>query len=248
MAAKAEVRNDISIFYDPATHERLKPFAPIVYEDDFIGAGAVVIPAAGSAESGADWVKKIVGTGTSAAAGIANAVNGKIRSFITAESEKAEASVYHGDQRNFTVGQGLVAEFGGVTVPILPTGTARVVFGLAGTWADDPMSMARSIWFRVGTNGTLTAESDDGVADTSQDTGVRIGTGGTAIFRIDTSNTGTILFYMNGTDITPSGTSFPYTGSAGNAQMQPFFGCYKSGGTHTAELHVDYTRLWQKRS
>lgn len=247
MAAKAEVRNNISAFYDPSTHERLAPFAPIVYEDDFVGAGSVTIPAAGSAESGCDWVKKIVGTGTSAAAGIANAVNGKIRCFITAESEKAEASVYHGDQRNFVLGSGLVMEIA-ATVPILPTGTARVVFGLAGTWADDPMSMARSIWFRVGTNGTLIAESDDGVADTSQDTGVRIGTGGTSIFRIDTSNLGTILFYMDGTDITPSGTSFPYTGSAGNAQVQPFFGCYKSGGTHTAELHVDYTRLWQKRT
>ena len=31
------------------------------YNEDFCGAGKVVIPAAGSAESGMDWVKSITG-------------------------------------------------------------------------------------------------------------------------------------------------------------------------------------------
>lgn len=247
MAAKGEFRNNQSGYYDPATQERMFTLAPIFKQQDFLDAGQVVIPAAGSPESGMDYVKKIVGTGTSAAAGIANAINGVVRTFITAESEKAEASVYANDQRNWTLGQGLVFETRAV-VPILPTGTARVVFGLAGTWADDFMSMARSVWFRVGTNGTLIAESDDAVTDISADTGVRISTTGTNIFRIDTSVLGAIRFYMNGTDVTPTGTAFAYTGSGANAQVQPFFGCYKTGGAHTAELHVDYTRLWQNRS
>lgn len=250
MAVKAEVRNGVSTFFDPNTQERIAPFAPVHSYDDFMGPGYTTLPLMGTAESGMAWVRKLQGTGTTAPASvgaIANSINGQIRLTIGAEAEKAEASMHQNDQRSYTLGQGLVMEMK-ITPTVLPTGTARMVFGLAGTWADDPMTLQRSVWFRVGTNGTLFAESDDNVADTSADTGVRLGTAGTSIFRIDTTNLGTILFYMDGADITPAGTSFPYTGSGANAQVQPFFGVYKNGSTTVATLDVDYSRLWQKRS
>jgi hypothetical protein len=48
------------------------------YRDDFLGAGSAVIPAAGSAESGVDWVKKIVGAAPPTVGALANAVGGQI--------------------------------------------------------------------------------------------------------------------------------------------------------------------------
>jgi hypothetical protein len=48
-------------FFDNVTYETTGVMAPVFYSDDFLGAGKLVVPAAGSAESGMDWVKKIVG-------------------------------------------------------------------------------------------------------------------------------------------------------------------------------------------
>lgn len=250
MPIKAEVRGAQSWYYDTVTQERVAGFLPVSFYDDFIGPALTTPPLMGTAEAGVPWVRKLQGTGTTAPAAVGNtgnSINGLVRCTIGTEAEKAEATLHQNDARSWTLGQGVVMEMK-VTPTVLPTGTARLIFGLAGTWKDDPMALERSVWFRVGTNGTLFAESDDNVTDTSGDTGIRLGTADTAIYRIDTTSLGTIRFYKDGADITPTGTSFPYTGSSANAQMQPYFSVYKSGSTTVATLDVDYCRLWQKRS
>ncbi len=228
------------------TRERLLVFAPVAFADDFIGAGAVVIPAAGSPESSTPGVKKIVGAGPPTVAGIANAVNGRVRCALEVTSEKQDAALYHNDQRNWTLGQGLEIECG-ITISTLPTGSGRIVFGLAGTWADGPDAMARSIWFQLKPGGTLFAEVDDDVTDTSADTGIRITAGEDALFGINCRDLANIRFTKNGTSVTPEGTRFVYTGSGANAQMQPYFSVYKATGTGVGAVDIDFAKLWQRR-
>ncbi|MBA7707637.1 hypothetical protein ES703_116513 [subsurface metagenome] len=108
------------VFYDGVTFETLKAMFPVVFYDDFLGAGKVVIPAAAAAESGMPWVKKIVTTlGTVTVAGVANAASGVIQAVLDGtQSEEQEAILYHHDQRNFDVSKGLIRS--ACSLPMLP--------------------------------------------------------------------------------------------------------------------------------
>jgi hypothetical protein len=92
----------------------------VQYYDDFIGAGNVVIPAAGSAESGMDWVSKIVGAAPPTVGGKADVHGGAVECALTADSQKQDAGLYHNDQRNFDVRKKAVIDVR-FKVSVLPT-------------------------------------------------------------------------------------------------------------------------------
>src|SRR5438105_388853 len=98
MSTKAHYRNNILTFFESVTQERLLKLAPVSYAEEFLGAGKVVIPAAGSAESGMDWTKKIVGAAPPTVTGVANAAGGVIACTLTSASQKQDAAFYHDDQ------------------------------------------------------------------------------------------------------------------------------------------------------
>jgi len=86
-------------FYDRSTFETVHVNAPVFQAWDFMAPGSTVVPAAGSAESGCMWVKKIVGAAPPTVGQVADAQNGVVRCAQTATSEKQNADLYWGDER-----------------------------------------------------------------------------------------------------------------------------------------------------
>jgi len=234
------------VFYDGVTFETLKAMFPVVYHDDFLGAGKVVVPAAGSAESGMDWVKKIVGAGPPTVAGAANAASGVVQCALTVDDQEQEALLYHDDQRNFDVSKGLIFE-ARVKVSVLPTLLAEAVFGLAVAYVKGPDNPAYRIYFTADGSGELFCESDDNATPLSVTSGVTLLATDWAILRIDMTAVTGLKFFINGARVAAA-TTFPYAATGANAILQPYIGLYKSGGAGLGTVQVDYVKMWQNRT
>ena len=246
MSTKAKWVNGILKFYDSVTYEEAHPMAPLVFCDDFLGASTVV-PAAGSAESGMSWVKKIVGAAPPTVAGVADAVNGQIQCALTSADQKQDAGLYFGDQRNFSLEQGLVWE-ARVAFSVLPTLLAEAVFGMIGDWADGPDAITYSAFFSADGSGAITCETDDNATDSGAiASGVTVIASAWHIYRIDFTSVTDIRFYIDGVHVA-TGTTFAYAATGANAILQPYLGLYKASGAGVGTMEIDYVRLMQKRS
>jgi hypothetical protein len=245
MPTKSKYKNGILEFYDSTTQERVAPFAPVLFYDDFLSANTVV-PAAGSSESGMHWVKKIVGSAPPTVAGVADGANGIVACTLTSASEKQDAALYFDDQRNFVLTQGCVFE-ARVKLAVLPTSNAELVWGLVGDWADGADAITYSAFFTADGSGEVICEMDDNATDASATSGVTLTANDWAVCRIDFSDINNVLFFINGNHVATS-TTFAYAATGANATLQPFFQAYKASGTGVGTLQVDYVRVWQKRS
>jgi hypothetical protein len=224
MTTKARWRNNMLEFYDSSTQERTAPVgAPVVFYDDFLGAGKAVIPVGGSAESGMAWAQKIVGAAPPTVAGVADAANGVVACTLTADVQAQTAALYMDDQRQFSLEQGLVFECR-VKISVLPTLVAECVWGLAGDYNAVPDTVDRS--------------TTSGVTATAAQW---------KIYRIDATTVGDVLYYIDGVHVA-TGTTFAYAATGANAILQPFFSCYKASGAGLGTLQIDYVRIWQQRS
>jgi hypothetical protein len=244
MSTKSRYHNQLLEFYESTTHERVAPFAPVVFADDFLGADTV-IPAAGSPESGTKWCKKIV-SANATIAGVADEVNGAVKCALTADSEKQDAILYFNDELQFSVVQGLVFE-ARVKVTTLPTGNGEAVWGVGSAWADGPDGVTYSAFFTADGSGEIICEADDNATDSSATSGVTVTNAQWKIYRIDFSNVADIKYYIDGAEVAAA-TTFPWAASAANSKVQPYIGVYKASGTGVGDITVDYVRLWQKRS
>lgn len=217
----------------------------IHFDDDFLGAGKVVIPAAGSAESGAPWVKRIVGAAPPTVAGVADYAGGGVACTLTADSQAQTAGLDWGDQRGIPVDKGGIADFW-VEFDVLETSGAYAVFGLGGDYAANPNTIARSLTIKSAA-GSIFVGADDAVTDSEVDTGIDVDAGDTAWFRIDFRNPADIKFFMNG-DILAPATTHNFTVTGANAVMQPFVNVYKASGTGVGTLVIDRVAISCGRS
>jgi len=233
-------------FFDGVTQETVAPFYPLVFMDDFVGAD-LVIPAAASEESGCHWSKKIVGAAPPTVAGVANAANGVMACTLTSASQKQDAGLYFGDQRNFSVEQGCIFE-ARVKLSVLPTLVAEAVIGLYGDWADGPDAISESIAFDADGSGAITCGTDDDTTDSGQiSTGVTATNAQWKIYRIDMTDVTNVLFFIDGVGVA-TGTTFAYAATGANAILQPYLGLYKASGAGVGTMQVDYVKIWQNRS
>ena len=232
------------VFYDGVTFETLKAMFPVCYYDDFLGAGKVTIPAAGSPAGGLDWVKKIVATAT--VAGAANAASGVVQCALTTASAEEEGILYHDDQRNFDISKGLIFETR-VKVSVLPTGIAEAVFGVAVAYVKGPDNPAYRVYFTVDGSGLLYCESDDAATPLSVTSGVTLLATDWAILRIDATAVTGLKFFVNGVRVAAA-TTFPYAATGANAIVQPYFGVYKASGSDVCTIDIDYVKMWQNRT
>lgn len=246
-SVQAQYRKGVAEFFDHDTTERVIVGAQVVFKDDFIGGYQSIGTSgqAGAGTNGAPWTKLIQGTGSVAA--VSAVPNGKVGCALTATSEKQEGTLYMDNQRAFRVDQGLVFE-AVVTESVLPTGTAVSTIGVAGTYVDNPDAVARSCWFKINTGGTVYAECDDNVTDFSAATTLVLGTADVAELLIDMTDVTNIRFYGNGSDITPTGTTYAFAATGTDAAVQPWASTYKASGTGIATMQVDKIQLWQRRS
>jgi hypothetical protein len=231
-------------FFDRDTKETLFWQYPVQFYDDFITA-SLVIPAAGSAESGCHWTSKITGAAPPTLAGVADGVNGLIAATLTSASQAQEAALYMNDELLFSIAQGAIYE-ARVMILTAPTLNSVLSFGLHGAYA------AGGSNYRVGFEVTsadleVVCESDDAITDIPGDSGVTLVVGTYNIFRIDCTNQADIKFFIDDVPVA-TGTTFANAASAANSDCQPYFGLYKASGAGLGVAKIDYVRVWQERS
>jgi hypothetical protein len=231
-------------FRDRDTKESIIWEYPLAFYDDFIGS-SLVVPAAGSAESGANWVKKITGAAPPTLAGVADGVNGLVKSTLTSASQAQDAAMYMNDELMFSIAQGAIVEMR-VVVDVAPTGNAVLSFGLQGAYAAGGSNF-RAGFEVIATNLLALCEVDDNATDTSASSGVTLVVGTYNIFRIDATTQTDIKFFIDDVPVATS-TTFASAASAANSKMQPYFGLYKASGTGVGTATIDYVKVWQERS
>ena len=240
-------RNGVLTFFDSVSFEEMLPVAPLVFADDFLGAGSVVVPAGGSAETGNPWAKKIVGAAPPTVAGVADAANGVMQCAMTSSSQAQTATLYHDDQRGFSVEQGLVFECR-AKLSVLPTLVGEIQFGLIGNYNAVPDSVAESIVFDADGSGLINCATDDATTDSGPiSSGVTATAAQWKVYRIDMVDVTNVLFFIDGVGVA-TGTTFAYAATGANAILQPGFQCYKASGAGLGDIQVDYVRIWSKRS
>jgi len=233
------------VFYDNSTFETLHAQFPIYFYDDFLGAD-LVIPAFGSDESGCKWVyKDVSAAGSPTCAVKADTVNGVVELDLDNQAEIQTVELNFDDQLVFSWAQGLIFE-ARVTMSVLPTGAAaRGVFGVGSAHVTG--GNAHRMGFEILTAGTINAEEDDAVTDTSADTGITAVASTYNIFRIDATTKTNVKFYIDGVRVCAS-TTFNNASSTANSKCQPYFGVVKTADAAQATMLVDYVKIWQNRS
>jgi hypothetical protein len=231
-------------YYESTTQETDFIIAPCTFTDDFLGAD-LAVPAAGSAESGVKWVKKIVGSGPPTVAKVASTIGGVMACTLESTSQKQDAMIYMNDQREFSLEKKLIFE-ARVKPSVLPTGVAELQVGLVGDWIDGIDNATYSAFFTFDGSGEIFCEVDDNATDQSATSGVTLTATDWAILRIDFSDLTNILFYVNGNRVASS-TTFVYAATGANATLQPFAQAYKASGTDVGTLLVDAIRIAQTR-
>lgn len=245
MTTRSRYRAGVLEFYDDQTHERVRPLAPLVFEEDFIGYQAML------SESGSAgrWLAATVETGGSPVSDLkADGENGQFRIALDNTSEAQDAYLYMGDQRNFNVKSHLVIEIRAI-VTIVPTTGVACVLGLAGNHNADKDTITEGAWFRMQASGAILAESDD-TTNNNDDVATGITATATDAFtlRIDFTDLSDVKFYINGARVA-SGTTFDMSNlTDAEGLMQPYFSLDKATGTGVGTIDIDYVRIWSKRT
>lgn len=234
-------------YFDTPTHERFPVLAPLVFNDDFVGAGWIAIPAAGSAENGVSWAKKIVGAAPPTVAGVANGVGGQIACTLTSTSEKQDAVLYWNDSKGLDVTKGVMFETR-VQLSVLPSAAGvQAVWGLASSWIDGPDNNTCYMEFGATASGLVNVRSFDGTTTVLASSGVTLLTTDWATCRIEADNLADVKFFINGNQVSTTGqVNFAATGAL--AVLQPYIAAYKPSGTGVGTLTADYARAWMNRS
>ncbi len=224
---------------DSNTQETLVRYNPLVFEDDFVGAGHTAgVPAAGSPSAGYPWVKKIVGAAPPTVAISANGAGGIMQLALAATSEKEDAALYMNDQLTFDVTKNLVFECR-AAMHVLPSAAAvEMVWGLQSAWIDGPDNASEYLRFQALASGLVNCQSFDGTTTVSKSSGLTLVADAYHLFRIDAANVADIAFYIDGVRVNAVGSiGFAATGSS--AVLQAYASCYKASGTGTGTLNLD---------
>jgi hypothetical protein len=239
-------------FDDAQQHETVFVNAPLLFAEDFIGAGhSSGIPSSGAPAVGYPWVKKIVGAAPPTVALITNAAGGVVTCALTSASEKQDAAIYWND--NFAVDMTKKAGFEiRAALQVTPNAAGvQMVLGFQSAWVDGPDAATFYLSFGCTANGNLIIRSKDGVTTSSI---VAAPVGGAQIvldtnyhiFRIDVTEPTDVGFYLDGVRVNAAGSiKFAATGS--NAVLQPYTSVYKAAGAGVASLAIDKIDVWAGR-
>lgn len=235
-STKARFHNGVLEYYDSETHERVDRFAPVKFEDDFLGDAI-----------GALWtVVDVSSAGDTAPLLVADGFNGILRMPLDVTSEAQESGLTWGDQRPLVLNQGLIFE-ARMRLNVLPTLLSEAVWGLASDKNAVADSVATGLWFKADGGGAIVAETDDGTINNDDvATGITVVADEYAIYRIDCTTPADIHFYINGNRVA-SGTTFDASTDP-DVALQPYLHIAKASGAGLGVLDCDYLRVWQRRS
>lgn len=237
-STKAKWQNNLLHFFDSTTFETVRPVAPVLFEDDFLGAALdthkwTAIDALGATEA------------------IATGENGVCALTLTNAVEVQKAGLYCADMLGIVLDHKPIfeARLRFTTVPAEATKMTAVV-GLASADAADIDNITHSAWFRWDgdTVGLITCETDEGTAhETSKvTTGLTIVVNVWHIFKIDMSDPTSVKFYYDGVRVC-AGTTFNMHTDATQG-FQPYIRLDKAADAgDLGVMEVDYVRVWSAR-
>lgn len=211
-----------------------------IFTEDFVSADGTI---ATTATAGIRWVRTMLNNG--AVSYPNDLVGGVMQMALTAASEKQEASIHFGGQRQFSLERDAIFE-ARVKLTVLPTGLAQAFFGLAGDWADGPDTIQQSAWFAFSASGEALCQCDDNSTDTSATSGITLTADTWRLFRIDATDRTNIKFHIDGVRVA-SGTTFSFAATGANAVLQPYLGVYKASGTGVGTAQVDWIKIYNDR-
>lgn len=184
---------------------------------------------------------------------VAESPNGVVAIILDADDNAEVGALYFGDQRPFSIKQGLVFE-ARVTFHVLPTtGTEDVqaVIGLAADHNTDLDAITTNAWFKVesAAQTALLYESDDTTTDDDDnDAGVTLVADTYNVFKIDCTDISKVQFSVDGVIVGETDMSDL---TDGEAMVQPYFNVSKavsSNNTGTGTMYIDYVCLSQNRT
>lgn len=247
MTTRSKYRGGVLRFFDDAqAYETVHQMNSLAWRDDFIGAGSVAIPAAGSPGNGVDWVKKLVGAGTPVVAGVANAGGGVMGCALDATSEKQEATLYWNDSRALDVTKGMVVEWRAKLAVLPSLSGVQAVLGLSAAWIDGPDNATSYLEFGANGSGLINCRSQDGTTQSNISSGTTVLATDWHVYRIDAVDLTDIRFYIDGTQVSATkAIAFAATGTA--AVLQPYASVYKPSGAGVATWQLDYVKAWMNR-
>lgn len=229
------------VFYDGVSFETLMSTYPLQYVEDFLG-----VAGGGPFDGTTGW--NVVDVGNATEAIVADSSNGQFLLHLAADNEAEDAVLYHGDNKTFDVGNGLIFE-ARVNMAVAPGTGVKAVFGMAGDHNLDKDSVTEHAWFSFAASMAALVETDDTTNDNDD-----IATGHTAvagtydIYRIDFTDLTDVKFFINGNRVA-TGTTFDMSNlSASEQQMQPYFSLDKASGTGLGDINIDYVKIFSNRS
>lgn len=237
-ATKAKWRGNQLAFYDGTTHETVKPIAPVVLYDDFLG----------TVLNTDIWTDLDLNSATTTAPALS-----LFNCAIGAVNENAAAGIYGKDDKPWNIDKGLIFE-ARLNFAVAPSGTAEVHVGVindsygAGSMcvaaADEQVKYCLFVF-----DGSLVAKiyADDGTAENRNvATGVTISGTSYTVLRIDFTNSADVKFYIDGVAVATT-TTFKMN-TAANLTVQPWIMVYKAndaGTNATGTFNLDYVKIWQ---
>ena len=231
------------VWYDDETFETLENTYPLQFYDDFLGV------AGGSAFGTTETWNVVVTAGADTSEIIGDSANGLFRLHIHATGEDEDAVLYHGDNRNFDMSNGVIFE-ACLTMTTLPTLGTRGVVGMAGNTAADKDALLESAWFKWSGSGAVLVETDDTENETSNvATGVTCVAGTYNIYRIDFTTLADTKFFIDGVRVCDS-TTFDMSALAGaELILQPYFSFDKATPNEgVGDMDIDYVKILSNRS
>ena len=239
---KSKWRGGQLAFYDGTTYETVLPLAPVLLEDDFLGTAI-------NADIWTDLDLNSATT-TAPAASIFKCEIGQM-------NENAAAGLYGRDDKPWNIDKGLIFE-ARLAVVTAPTLTTEIGLGMmndsygAGSQrfmlADEVAKYAFFGLYTTSGAGLIPIiRTDDGTADSGIiSTGKTLTLGTYYTFKIDFTNSASVLFFIDGVQMAPA-TTFKMN-TAANLLTQPWIMVYKASDATTAaagEFNLDYVRIWQ---
>jgi len=236
---KAKWRGGQLAFYDGSTFETVKPIAPIVMYDDFLG----------TALNTDIWTLANAGGGSTA-----HATSNLTFDCVVAGATD-ENGIYGKDDKAWNADKGFIFE-ARLAVTQAPTIGTEIFIGVQNdsyatganrAFIADELAIFAAFGFYTTVGAGLVAQihTDDAVNDSGVVTsGVTSVLGTYQVFRMDFTTPASVLFYIDGVQVAAS-TTFNMSNGA-NIMFQPMIIAQKVGvdaGLVTCAL--DYVKMWQ---
>jgi len=164
----------------------------------------------------------------------------------TGLTQPENGALDHGNIRTIDLNQGVLFETR-VRIAVAPT-ASEICWGLGSNHAANKDAMGTSAWFRLQNSMALLVESDD-TSNNNDD----VATGTTLVlnewhtYGIDFRYLTDVKFFFDGAR-KGMGTTFNMTNLSSTAALvQPYFSVSKGSNNSTAEINIDYVKIWHER-